>query len=371
MRVNPLQTRDRANGVFFARSFYMASCARSNRRVTLSLVLASAACLGSAAALWRPAAAPLDENLVVVERDDPPSDTLREDEESVVMWPGAWSGLDASVESATPVHVYFMYAEPAVAMRRAWLRSLFGWLFALVSMALAAGALGRLRAARRTLPLAARPARPVPIVMLLSLVLPMLPQLVLMHADTQLLPSLLLLVAAAGVGTAGAMLAGRRQLTARLRWAVDGPLASLADGTLVAAEVEARKLALPAGYKGRAPWYRADLLATANGEPVRVALDGALVDARAAREIASVTFAGPTGSKLTVLAATQRVPADAVSADPLSRAPTQPRLAGSAAQPTVVFAGTRAEFARRIRQESALLVGVLLVSLGAAILALT
>ena len=189
----------------------------------------------------------------------------------------------------SPVHVYFMYAEPTVSPRRVWLRSLFGWMFALVAMGLVAAALGRIRAARRPLPLASRPMRPVPVVMLLSLVLPMLPQLVLMHADAQLLPALLLLVASAGVGTAGAMLVARRHLAARLRWAVDAPLGSLPDGTLAATEVEARRLIVPSGSRAAPPGIApisllSSAMVKASGASViRVALDGAVVDVQAAR----------------------------------------------------------------------------------------
>jgi hypothetical protein len=213
--------------------------------------------------------------------------------------------------------------------------------------------------------------RPVPVVMLLSLVLPMLPQLVLMHADAQLLPAVLLLVASAGVGTAGAMLVARRQLAARLRWAVDGPLSSLPDGTLALAEVEAKKLVAPASGRGRTPWYRADLVAQAREESIRVGLEGATVDLRAAREIAAVTFSGPTGEPLTVMGFTQRVPAVVASVDPLSRAPIQPRLAGTTSLPALVFAGTRKQLQRRLRSESALLFGALAVSVAAAVLALS
>jgi hypothetical protein len=104
---------------------------------------------------------------------------------------------------------------------------------------------------------------------------------------------------------------------------------------------------------------------------VRVALEGAVVDVQAAREIAAVTFTGPTGAPLTVLGITQRVPADANSVDPLSRAPMQPRLAGTSSHPTLVFAGTRRDLARRLRSESAILLCALLVSAAAAILALS
>ena len=166
-------------------------------------------------------------------------------------------------------------------------------MLALVAMGLTAASLGRMRAARRPLPLAARRTRPVPVVMLLSLVLPMLPQLVLMHADAQLLPALLLLLASAGAGTAGAMLLARRQLAGRLRWALggDGLLGALPDGTLATAELEARRLVAPSAGRGRTAWYRADLLGhSREGEAIRVALEGAVVDIEAAREIASVTF---------------------------------------------------------------------------------
>jgi hypothetical protein len=354
----------------------MGSCAQ-NRRLTLSLVLGAAAALGGAAALWRPAADSTEPHVVVLDAQ-PPAELLHEDEELRV-WPTRWADLDGTAAdqlgAPAPVHVYFMYAEPAMAMRRAWLRSLFGWMLALVAMGLVAAALGRMRAARRPLPFAARPMRPVPVVMLLSLVLPMLPQLVLMHADAQLLPALLLLVASAGVGTAGAMLVARRHLAARLRWAVDAPLGTLPDGTLAAAEVEPRRLVSPAAGRGRTAWHRADLLAQTRedttGESVRVALEGAVVDVQAAREIANVTFSGPTGARLTVLGITQRVPADAASVDPLARAPMQARLAGTTAHPAHVFAGTRAQLQRRLRAESAILFGALAVSVAAAILALS
>jgi hypothetical protein len=353
----------------------MGSCAQ-NRRLTLSLVLGAAAALGGAAALWRPAAESADPHVVVLDAQ-PPSELLHEDEELRV-WPTRWADLEsnaAELGAPAPVHVYFMYAEPAVAMRRAWLRSLFGWMLALVAMGLVAAALGRMRSARRPLPFAARPMRPVPVVMLLSLVLPMLPQLVLMHADAQLLPALLLLIASAGVGTAGAMLVARRHLVARLRWAVDAPLGTLPDGTLAAVEVEPRRLVSPAAGRGRTAWHRADLLAQtreeASGESVRVALEGAVVDVQAAREIANVTFSGPTGARLTILGITQRVPADAASVDPLARAPMQARLAGTASHPAHVFAGTRTQLTRRLRAESAILFGALAVSVAAAILALS
>jgi hypothetical protein len=349
-------------------AFVMRCCSYTPRRLTLFLVVAAAGCLGGAAALWRPAAP--DQHVVVLDAQ-PPADMLRDED---ALWPPAWSELDSGaseIGAPAPVHVYFMYSDSALAVRRAWLRSLFGWMFALVAMALVAAALGRIRAQRRPLPLAARPVRPVPVVMLLSLVLPMLPQLVLMHADAQLLPAVLLLVASAGVGTAGAMLVARRQLAARLRWAVDGPLSSLPDGTLALAEVEAKKLVAPASGRGRTPWYRADLVAQAREESIRVGLEGATVDLRAAREIAAVTFSGPTGEPLTVMGFTQRVPAVVASVDPLSRAPIQPRLAGTTSLPALVFAGTRKQLQRRLRSESALLFGALAVSVAAAVLALS
>jgi hypothetical protein len=196
---------------------------------------------------------------------------------------------------------------------------------------------------------------------------------VLMHADAQLLPALLLLLASAGVGTAGAMLVGRRQLAARLRWAADGTLSNLPDGTLATAEVEARRLVAPSAGQRRTSWYRADLLTQVgrDGEAIRVALDGAVVDVQAAREIAAVTFSGPTGTRLTLLGTTQRVPAEAHSVDPLARAPMQPRLTGTPTQPSHIFAGTRLQLARRLRAESAILLLALSVSLAAALLALS
>jgi hypothetical protein len=155
-------------------------------------------------------------------------------------------------------------------------------------------------------------------------------------------------------------------------------LGSLPDGTLAAAEVEARRLVAPSVGRGRTAWYRADLLVQsrvgdpAAAEQIRVALEGAVVDVQAAREIAAVTFSGPTGARLTVLGQTQRVPADSSSADPMMRtAPTQPRLQGTPSQPAMVFAGSRGQLARRLRVESALLFGALIVSAAAAILALS
>ena len=141
---------------------------------------------------------------------------------------------------------------------------------------------------------------------------------------------------------------------------------------MVAAEIEPQRLMSPPGVARRTPWHRADLAGTVDGEPVRVALDGALVDARAAREIATVTFAGPTGTRLTVLGVATRVPAEARAADPLCRhASMQARVSGSPGQPAVVFAGSREELSRRLRAECAMLLGALLVSVGAALLALS
>ena len=137
----------------------MGSCAH-NRRLSLSLVLGSAACLGGATALWRPntpAASTLDQHIMVLDAA-PPAELMRDDEAPTV-WPTRWNDLGSSTSemaAPSPVHVYFMYAEPTVSLRRVWLRSLFGWMFALVAMGLVAAALGRIRAARRPLPLAVR-----------------------------------------------------------------------------------------------------------------------------------------------------------------------------------------------------------------------
>jgi hypothetical protein len=152
---------------------------------------------------------------------------------------------------------------------------------------------------------------------------------------------------------------------------VDGPLSPLPDGTLAVAEVEAKKLVAPSSGRGRTPWYRADLIAQSREESIRVGLEGATVDLNAAREIAAVTFSGPTGAPLTVVGATQRVPCDAGSVDPLARTPMQPRLAGTASHPMLVFAGTRRQLRKRLHGESALLLGALLVSIAAAALALS
>ena len=100
------------------------------------------------------------------------------------------------------------------------------------------------------------------------------------------------------------MLFARRRLAARLRWAVMGPLAGIADGTLVLAEVEPKQLVAPPGARGRVPWFVADLSVATDGESARIALAQADVDDRAARILSRLANGGSVaGETLTVLGA--------------------------------------------------------------------
>src|SRR5262249_5612621 len=185
---------------------------------------------------------------------------------------------------------------------------------------LAAVGLARLGNTRRPLALTVLSRRPVPAAVVLSLLSPVVPPLVLMHAEREILPSPVLLMASAAAALALSMLLARRRLAARLRYAAMGPLGGQSDGAVVLAEVEAKKLVAPPGARGRVPWFIADLAVDAGGEPARVALGQADVDEGAARVLSRLANGTPGGDgKLTVLGCTGRVPADAAAADPLCR----------------------------------------------------
>jgi hypothetical protein len=210
---------------------------------------------------------------------------------------------------------------------RAWMGSLAAGLTALMALAMVAVALARLSATRRPLALTMLTRRPVPSVVVFSLLSPMVPPLVLMHAERDVMPSPVLLMAAAGAGLALSMLLARRRLAAQLRWAARGALAGHRDGALVLAEVEAKKLVMPPGARGRMPWFVADLAVGHDGEQGRVALSQAAVDEETATLLHRLACgAGGVGARLTVLGSVSRIPADASGADPLCReAPMQAR----------------------------------------------
>jgi hypothetical protein len=274
----------------------------------------------------------------------------------------------------------------------ATLRSLGRWLLVLLSMVFVAALLGSVGATRRPLPLAAiavrQPSRPVPLLerllVLACLWSPMLMLLGLLQAEREMLSSVLLCMAVTGVLSSAAMLASRRRLAARLRWALEARLGSLPaagdDPTMVKAEVEPRRLVPPPGDEGPTPWFRADLLIAASepgagrDEPAsfaRVSLDGLIVDDEAARTLVKLAMGQAGASRLTVLGCAHRAPADAASAQPLDRhAPTQARIGSGAHGRALLVGGSPAALARRLRSESLLLAGALAGSLSAAILTL-
>jgi hypothetical protein len=262
----------------------------------------------------------------------------------------------------------------------ATLRSLGRWLLVLLSMVFVAALLGSVSASRRPLPLAAlavrQPSRAVPLVervlVLACLWSPMLMLLGLLQAEREMLSSVLLCMSVAGAASASAMLAARRRLLQRLRWAAEGRLSALPDGVVVRAEVDAKKLCAPPGDEGPTPWFRADLVVqNAEGEPARVSLDGALVDDEAARALLRMAMGLPAGTRLTVLGAASRAPADAASTGPLDRmSPTQSRIVPSACGRALLVGGTPANLARKLRLESALLTFALAGSICAALLTL-
>ena len=273
---------------------------------------------------------------------------------------------DAAVESA-----YFAEEQATAAAMRAWMQSLASGLIALLTVALAAIGLARLANSRRPLAMTVLARRPVPAAVVLSLLSPVVPPLVLMHAEREILPSPVLLMAVAGAALALSMLLGRRRVAARLRWAATGPLHGNEDGALVLAEVDPKRLVTPPGARGRVPWFAADLAAAAEGEPARVALAQADVDDAAARILSRLANgASVAGETLTVLGTISRVPADAASADPLCReAPMMARIGRSASARALVAAGTPADLLRRLHLECALLAVLFGVCVGSAALA--
>ncbi|MGZ3443735.1 MAG: hypothetical protein ACXVDD_29645, partial [Polyangia bacterium] len=254
---------------------------------------------------------------------------------------------------------------------RAWMQSLASGLIALLTVALAAVGLARLGNARRPLAMTVLARRPVPAAVVLSLLSPVVPPLVLMHAEREILPSPVLLMASAGAALALSMLFARRRLAARLRWAVMGPLGGNGDGTLVLAEVEPKKLVAPPGARGRVPWFVADLAVAAEGENARIALAQADVDDRAARLLSRLANGGSiAGETLTVLGSAQRVPADAASADPLCReAPMMARIGRSPTARAVIAAGSPTDLLRRLQLECVLCATLFGVCIGSAALA--
>jgi hypothetical protein len=267
----------------------------------------------------------------------------------------------------------------------ATMRSLGRWLLVLLSMVFVAALLGSVGATRRPLPLAAiavrHPARPVPLVerllVLACLWSPMLMLLGLLQAEREMLSSVLLCMAATGVMSSAVMLAARRRLLQRLRWAVEGRLDGAESDETVKAEVEARKLAPPPGEEGPTPWFRADLIVSEPvraGEPAshaRISLDGLIVDDEAARTLVKMAMGQPAEARFTVLGSAERAPADAHGAQPLDRvAPTQTRVVSTPSTRALLVAGSPAQLARRLRAESILLAGALAGSATAAVLTL-
>jgi hypothetical protein len=278
----------------------------------------------------------------------------------------------AAVEDDASHEAAYLAEEQATAQAmRSWMQSLASGLIALLTVALAAVGLARLGGARRPLSMTVLARRPVPAAVVLSLLSPVVPPLVLMHAEREILPSPVLLMASAGAALALSMLFARRRLAQRLRWAVMGPLAGIGDGTLVLAEVEPKKLVAPPGARGRVPWFVADLAVAADGENARIALGHADVDERAARILSRLANGGTLhGETLTILGTTTRVPADAASADPLCReAPMMARIGRSSAARAVISAGTPSDLLRRLQLECVLCATLFGVCLGSAALA--
>ncbi len=293
-----------------------------------------------------------------------PVDTAATDDEL------AADAIGPAEDDATQA-AYVAEEQATATAMRAWMQSLASGLIALITVALAAVGLARLANARRPLAMTVLARRPVPAAVVLSLLSPVVPPLVLMHAEREILPSPVLLMASAGAALALSMLLGRRRLAARLRWAAMGPLAGNSDGTLVLAELEPKKRGAPPGARGRVPWFVADLAADAEGENARVALAQADVDDRAARVLSRLANGGcVAGETLTVLGAVSRVPADAAAADPLCReAPTMARIGRSPTSRAVLAAGTPADLLRRLQLECALLAVLFGICLGSAALA--
>jgi hypothetical protein len=285
--------------------------------------------------------------------------------------PSRISAAEPSSDDEAALEAAYVAEEQATAhAMRAWMQSLASGLIALFAVALAALGLARLGNLRRPLPMTILARRPVPAAVILSLLSPVVPPLVLMHAEREILPSPVLLMASACAALALSMLLARRRLATRLRWAVLGPLAGAEDGALVMAEIAPKKLVAPAGARGRVPWFLADLAATAEGEPARIALGQADVDERAARVLSKLANGLAVDDKLTILGTAARVPADAAAADPLCReAPMQARIGRGAAGRALIAFGTPAELLHRLHVECIFLALLFGVCLGAAGLA--
>jgi hypothetical protein len=292
----------------------------------------------------------------------------------------AWERVDEPdrIGAVTPsddeaaLEAAYVAEEQATAQAmRAWMQSLASGLIALLTVALAALGLSRLANVRRPLPMTILARRPVPAAVILSLLSPVVPPLVLMHAEREILPSPVLLMASACAALALSMLLARRRLAARLRWAVLGRLGAVDDGTLVLAEVTPKKLVPPPGARGRVPWFLADLAISVEGESARVALGHADVDERAARLLSRLANGGRAADEtLTILGAAARVPADALAADPLCReAPMQARIGRGATGRALIAFGSPTQLLHRLHVESVLLALLFGICLGAAGLA--
>jgi hypothetical protein len=271
---------------------------------------------------------------------------------------GFSDGSSSSPSNDDAMEAAYQAEESATATAmHVWMQSLASGLLALFAVAIAGVGLARLGQMRRPLAMTVLARRPVPAAVVLSLLSPVVPPLVLMHAEREILPSPVLLMAAALAVLALSMLFARRRLASRLRWAAVGPLGGLEDGTLVLAEIEPKKLLPPPGARGRIPWFMADLSVSSDGEIARVALAQADVDDRAARILSRLANGiGIGGETLTILGAAVRVPADAASADPLCRsAPTQARIGRAAIGRAIVTAGSPAMLLRRLHVECVLL----------------
>jgi hypothetical protein len=186
-------------------------------------------------------------------------------------------------------------------------------------LAVSIGLAGRATLVRRPLGLEAQPRRNVPWPLFLSLLSPLVPPLLLLHAEPGLLPSPILFLALCGAAIAAMLLDERRRLAAELRWAAVA-VGVPPDGTVVVAEIEPKRLVVPPGQRERTPWFLADLGGTIDGKPARIALERAIVDREAIRVLRRLAL-GHTdpGARLTVVGPVSRAPADAEGADPLCR----------------------------------------------------
>jgi hypothetical protein len=248
----------------------------------------------------------------------------------------------------------------------AWLKQLGTGLVSLFLFAVGIALSLRVSGARRQLYQFSFGHRAVPLPLFLSLLSPLVPPLLLLHAEPGLLPSPILFLSLAGAGLAALLLDERRRLAAELRWAAV-PIGMPPDGTVVMTELTPRRLVGAEGLRARAPWFLCDLVAHIDGRPVRVGLARATVDAEACAILQRLAAGTPIpGARLTVAGTVSRVPADADGADPLCRdAATQLRFA------TPLIAGQAPySLLARLRSEGVSLVVALTLCLAAALLAL-